>query len=137
YAATRRINITLSMTLHQIYVLVATILGWVLLGNSLSPQRILGGILLLSGAYLAIFSIRRNGKNGTSAPLPGVIFALLGGLCLGVALVAEKQALDNMNMAAYFIVGWGVQTFGTVLLALPKVKTVTRKSFSRFELLGA
>lgn len=133
YSARKLINVTLYLTLNQIYIVIAAVLGWALLNEKLSTQHILGGLLLLAGAYLAIYSTRRNGK---SKSLKGAVFAILGGLSLGTALVAEKGAINNMNMSAYFIVGWSLQTVGTMILAAPKAKTITRSSLGRFELIG-
>lgn len=138
YAAKKLVNLTLALTLHQIYVIVAAVLGWLLLGETLSAQQVFGGFLLLTGAYMAIYSVRRNGRKpgALSTSIKGAILALFGGIFLGIGLVAEKASIDSMNASAYFIVGWGIQAIGTTLVAAPKLRQVKPGDFNRLEVAG-
>lgn len=136
YDSKKLITVTNYLTLSQLYVLVATLLGWALLGEKLTPKQVIGGIIMLVGCYLAIHSAKRKaGKDKHS--LRGSVLAAISGIALGIVLVAEKAALGKFNAAAYFIVGYGVQALGTTVAALPEFRRKTVHQLNRFELTGA
>ncbi|MDO8265425.1 MAG: EamA family transporter, partial [Candidatus Saccharibacteria bacterium] len=119
FEAKRLISVTLFLTLFQIYVFVTVLLGWVFLGENLGIKQITGGVLLIIGAYLAIYSEKREKYH--KKPLRGVVLATLSGIALGIVLVAEKSTLNSMNLSAYFIIGYGVQALGTIILASKEI----------------
>lgn len=120
--------------MFQLYVVVVAALGWILLGEGLTLSQTIGGVFLLLGSYIAIYSVRR--KPGKSSK-EGVILAALSGITLGIVIVAERAVLDKMSSAAYFIVGYGVQALGTAILATPDIIKTPARKFTRFELAGA
>lgn len=130
------ISVTNYSTLTQLYVLVAALLGWVILKESLDAKQLAGGALLLVGSYLAIYSVKQS-RGVHSSSLKGSILAATAGVSLGIGLVAEKASLKNFSMGAYFIVGYGAQAIVATIVAAPNINGKLISSLSRFELIGS
>ncbi|MDQ2972928.1 MAG: DMT family transporter [bacterium] len=134
FASKRLVSVTTYLTLFQLYVVVVIVAGWLILGETLRGGQITGGLLLLTGAYLAIYSVKRKSQHKNT--LKGSVLAGIAGLSLGVVIVAEKAALDKISLSAYFIIGYGVQAFSTLLLAAPEFNKQPPPKFTRFEVTG-
>lgn len=92
----------LFMTLAPI---VAAISGWIILGENLSLQTLVGILVTLAGIGMSVLSKGTTHKIGLKLPLKGVLFGIGAGAGQGLGLVLskvgmnyyEKSIPENMN----------------------------------------
>lgn len=121
-------------TVFQVSTIVIILLGWLLLNETLTPLQGIGAVLIFTSALLAIWApVRAHRKgNGTVEHFrAGVILSAASAVAIGIGLVAEKAALAYMDLGAYFIVGFGAQTIGLLVLAAPHFKKHPLHKLSR------
>jgi uncharacterized membrane protein len=96
------------------------VLAYVILGETLSPRQMLGGLMIVAGATLT--SIRLGAKSGPfKARL--VIRMLACALALALAtLIFKAFALEDAFWPTTFWTFAGEAAFGTVLLAIPSFR---------------
>ncbi len=140
----RRIPPAHFQTIFQLSAVVVVTLGWVLLGETLRPNQLAGGVLILIAGMLAIWAPVEAPKNHKSTRLQakhGILLAVAGTIVMGIGLVAEKAALKYMNSGAYFIYGFGAQCIAAVVIASSQIKPkhfriLTRRHLGQTTLLG-
>jgi drug/metabolite transporter (DMT)-like permease len=76
----------------------AAITGFLLLGESMRPQAIVGMVVTLSGIALSILS-KKDNSVGLKLPAKGVFFAAMAGICQGFGLVWSKMGLEYYGNA--------------------------------------
>lgn len=111
-------------TVFQVSTVVIILLGWITLGETLLPLQILGAVCIFASALLAIWApmrAHRKGNGHIEHFRKGIILSLASAIAMGIGLVAEKAALQYMDLGAYFIFGFTAQTLGLLVLAAPHI----------------
>lgn len=120
FMAIKHLPAALNQTIFQVRVLITILLGWLFLGEKLSSLQMAGALLILASGILAVWAPARAHRNGTSPHthlVKGVLLTLASAAFLGVGVVVEKAALQYMDIGAFFIYGFGLQTVWLTLLA--------------------
>ncbi len=114
---------------------LAAILGWLILGESMSFLSIIGMLLVVGGIALAIWS-RPSGtkKMSLNFPLKGIIFAALGATGQAGGLVLSKYGMRSYDAfsATQIRIIAGVFGFAIIVTILGKWKNVFT-TFSNFK----
>ncbi len=120
FLAVRYIPAALNQTIFQVRILITITLGWMFLGEKLAPLQIFGGLFVLASGILAVWAparAHRKGNNTHPHLVRGIILTLVSAAFLGVGVVIEKAALQYMDIGAFFIYGFGLQTLWLTLFA--------------------
>jgi drug/metabolite transporter (DMT)-like permease len=134
FMAYKRTSVTQFQTIFQLYAVVAAVLGWVALGESLTFLQLLGSSLLFAGALIAAHAHREKTSKFTLSR--GVLLTAGAASALGIGLVAEKAALGRMTLSAYFIFGYGMQAVASLVIASKELLHTKKALFTRHELLS-
>jgi drug/metabolite transporter (DMT)-like permease len=90
-----------SMLIMTLVPPITAVTGWLALGETMSPVKILGMLLTISGIALVI--VNRDGGSGSfsiSLPLKGVLYALLGALGQAFGLILSKYGMGDYDAFA-------------------------------------
>ena len=104
-------------TVNELFMVVTTILGVLLLGETLTPWKLTGMLLTLLGITLIGFKLPTRKKTSLSL-LAGVPYALVSAIGTGVYLFATAIAsrTDGWFITALFIrIGIALAMFGTLV----------------------
>jgi len=135
FKAVKRLPVAQFQTINQFYEIVVVILGWTLLNEGLGKFQLLGALLLLIAALLAIRAPMRNiDKSHRKVHFQSVLLTLAAATTLGTALVIEKAALGHMDIGAYLIFGYSAQTVAMLLLATKDINKETIRRFGKNEI---
>ncbi|MFI3267804.1 MAG: DMT family transporter [Rikenellaceae bacterium] len=137
----------LFMTLAPI---AAAISGWLMLGEKLSVQALLGMLVTLTGISISVLSKSSNKKLSLNLPLKGVLYGIGAGVGQGVGLVLSKvgmnyyensipEGMDNITdimpfastfiravtgFVGFFIIMWAKKEFFTIPNAIKDKKAM-------------
>lgn len=92
----------------NIYTPVTIVLSSVLVREGLTPLQIVGTLLLL----VAILVISKKHHLGRMRFNRSFLFVLLGGVLIGVLLVAERTLQKTTGFSAGVMISWGAQLLG-------------------------
>lgn len=107
------------------------VMGWTLLGETLTMPQFVGGGILLVAAVLAIWAPAKAGKKDFKRMDRSTVAITVGAaLMLAIGLVSEKALLSHMDIGGIFLVSWPVQLLGMLLLAS---KDITKKTLHLFK----
>jgi drug/metabolite transporter (DMT)-like permease len=145
FKSIKRLKLSLNQTIYQIYEIIVIVLSWLVLGEKLNKQQIIGGVFIIASALLAIYS--QTAKQNESSTVKkvsqsGILLCVAAAICLGIGLVTEKAALHYMSNGAYFIFGFGTQTIALLGLAVPAllkqqtVRNIKRHDIKRSTIMG-
>jgi drug/metabolite transporter (DMT)-like permease len=128
YRALAAIGTNLAGPVMQFSLVVSLVLAIAFLGETLTPLRILGIVLILAGPTI----VSRDRSKGSAAPLQstftprlaeGYVFALLGSICYGASPVLVRYAVAGQGLAASLAGGVIASAAATavmlILLPLP------------------
>lgn len=73
----------------------AAIAGWIILGEKLSLQALLGMAVTLSGIGMSVLNKGENSKVSLKLPLKGVLFGIGAGVGQGVGIVLSKVGMNH------------------------------------------
>lgn len=132
FIAWKTVNVAQFQTVFQLYAITSTLLGWVLLDERLKSIQIVGGVMLIVGALIAAnsgdkYRLRLNFSKG-------VVLTASAAVCLGIGLVAEKAALNQMSLGAYFIFGYAAQTIALLVIAQKDLQKLRWRKISSYDL---
>jgi drug/metabolite transporter (DMT)-like permease len=102
---------------------MTALIGWILLGEIMTPLHIFGMFLTVGGIFLAIFSLPDGGKRiGLNYPLKGIIYALIGSAGQAGGLVLSKFGMGEYNAfaASHIRIIIAVIGYAIIILALKK-----------------
>ncbi len=135
FQAASQLTIAPLQTIGRLTSIVVVLIGWTVLGEGLTTYQWVGGTILLIAALLAIWA---PSKADTASlhhiRAPGVLFACISAVALGISLASEKAALGHMQIGGVFLVGWTTQALAMVLLAFKDANRRTLKQFGGREL---
>jgi drug/metabolite transporter (DMT)-like permease len=130
FRAATHLPIATNMTIGKVSAITTVMLGWVILDERLTLWQLLGGIILLAAALLAIWAPTKNAAGSFQhLRLPIVLLALAASIALAVGLVTEKAILGHMQVGGVFLVGWTTQALAMALLA---TKDISREHLQTF-----
>lgn len=112
---------------------ITALIGWMILGESMSLLEVTGMGMTISGIALALFSRKGEGKNKRvrlSYPLKGVLFAVGGAVGQAVGLVLSKYGMGDYHAfaATQIRIIAGMIGFAVIIIVLNK-GSVLRKAF--------
>ncbi len=133
-----RLAIAPQQTIGTITNVAVVIMGWTLLGETLTTAQFVGGGILLVAALLAIWSPVKSSKTAARR-IDGKTVALAIGaaLMLAIGLVSEKALLEHMDIGGIFLVSWPIQLIGMLLLASKDISRKALRAFKATELRDA
>lgn len=130
FHVSKHLTVAANSTISRVTAITTILLGWLLLGEGLTTQQLLGGIILMAAAILAIWAPAKTSAGSFKhLQTSTVLLALLSCITLAIGLVSEKGALGHMDIGGIFLVGWTTQAFAMALLA---AKDVTRERLQAF-----
>jgi drug/metabolite transporter (DMT)-like permease len=98
---------------------MTALIGWILLGEIMTPLHIFGMFLTVGGIFLAVFSMPENGKKiRLNYPLKGLLFALIGAAGQAGGLVLSKYGMGSYNAFAASHIRIIVAVIGYALIIL-------------------
>jgi drug/metabolite transporter (DMT)-like permease len=122
-------------TISRFTSIVTIAIGWVVLSEGLNAAQLLGAIILLVAAILAIWAPARNVKAlERKVHLRAVALTLFASTMLAIGLVTEKGILGHMQPGGVLIFGWGSQTIGMLLLATKDASRENLRKFRGYEI---
>lgn len=91
----------ISMLMMTLVPPMTSILGWIVLGETLTLFNLIGMTLTLSGIALVILT-RKEGQKGItiSHPLKGIFFAFMGAVGQSIGLIFSKLGMGDYNAFA-------------------------------------
>ena len=120
---------------------ITAVIGWMMLGESMSWLEVTGMVLTVGGIALAIFSRSGNGKKRRvklSYPVKGLLFALGGAIGQAVGLVLSKYGMGDYHAfaATQIRIIAGMIGFAIIILALGKGYLVRNAFRNRKGMIG-
>ena len=129
------IGARISMLIMTLAPPTAAILGWLILGETLSSFQLIGMVVTLFG--IAIVILQRQDKNSNNTekngqkfkyPLTGILMAVIGALGQGTGLVLSKLGMKDYNpfAATQIRIIAGLFGLGIIISFSKKWKTVLK-----------
>ncbi len=115
FKANTRLEASRFAIIYSFRTVVIVFASWMLLNETLKPSQMLGAAIVFSASVFVIWlSRQRNSNKGVSVYS---IIAVASAILMGLAVVNEKYILNNVTLATYVVIGWGLQAFFMTLLA--------------------
>jgi drug/metabolite transporter (DMT)-like permease len=122
-------------TISRFTSVVAISLGWIILDEKLTKNQLIGALVLLIAAVIAIWSQNRNSiKSLNQVHLLSVLLTLIACTFLAIGLVSEKAILGHVQVGAVLIIGWGSQTLAMLILMLKDMNHKSLAKIKRYEI---
>jgi len=124
FRAFAAISARIAMLIMTLVPPITAVIGWALLGESMTSLEITGMVLTMSGISMAIFS--RGGENGKkiklSYPVKGILFGLGGAIGQAVGLVLSKYGMGDYHAfaATQIRIIAGLIGFAVIVIVLKK-----------------
>lgn len=124
FRAFAAISARIAMLIMTLVPPITAVIGWAILGESMTLLQIAGMVLTISGITMTIFS--RGGENGKriklSYPVKGILFGLGGALGQAVGLVLSKYGMGDYHAfaATQIRIVAGMIGFALVIIILKK-----------------
>lgn len=77
----------------------AAVAGWLMLGETLSLQALLGMVVTLTGISISVLNKGTSNKLSLKLPIKGVLFGIGAGVGQGVGLVLSKVGMNAYELA--------------------------------------
>lgn len=128
YAALQSLGARLTLLIYSVNPVLAAILSWIFLGETLKPPRVLGILLSVAGIMWVIYADmgqtkgKGSAEKSRSVSFKGLVFAALSTLGQAAGALLSKAgmaSLDPIPAAQIRLVG-GVLGLGVLLTALGK-----------------
>lgn len=125
FRAFAMISARVAMLIMTLVPPITAIIGWMILGESMTPLEITGMMLTISGITLAIFNRKREGNGRRmrlSYPVKGILFALGGAVGQAVGLVLSKYGMGDYHAfaATQIRIIAGMAGFAMIIIVLRK-----------------
>lgn len=110
----KHLDATQYIIINNFYTPLTVLLGVFALNEAFSGKQFIGMLLLVFGAILvAIKGFRRE----TFKFDKWALYCAGASVLLGTGLAAERASLNYMSASSYMVIGWGIQTITTLLMA--------------------
>ncbi len=140
YTGIQRLPIAQFQTLNQSFNVFVIMLGWIVLNETMSGYQLAGASLILLSVALAAFADRSRHKNSIGG-MRTVGLVIGAAAIFSIGLIAEKAALGDMDIGAYFIFGFSAQLAVNLIIAAADFKKnthhITRNDYKNFFIMGA
>jgi len=140
FRAFAAISARIAMLIMTLVPPITALIGWMILGESMTLLEVTGMILTISGIAMAIFS--RGGENGKkvrlSYPLKGILYALGGTVGQAVGLVLSKYGMGDYHAfaATQIRIIAGMIGFAVIIIVLNKGHLIRKAFKSRPGMIG-
>ncbi len=140
FRAFAAISARIAMLIMTLVPPITAVIGWAILGETMTLLQITGMTLTISGITMAIFS--RGGKNGKkiklSYPIKGILFGLGGALGQAVGLVLSKYGMGDYHAfaATQIRIIAGMIGFALIILIMKKGYLIRNAFKSRPGMIG-
>jgi drug/metabolite transporter (DMT)-like permease len=134
------ISARIAMLIMTLVPPITAVIGWAILGETMTLLEIAGMVLTISGIAMAIFS--RGGENGRkirlSYPVMGILFGLGGAVGQAVGLVLSKYGMGDYHAfaATQIRIIAGLIGFAVIIIILKKGHLVRNAFKSRPGMIG-
>lgn len=141
FRAFAAIGARISMLIMTLVPPITAVIGWLILGESMTLLEITGMILTVSGIGMAIFSRKGMGKGRRlklSYPVQGILLAFGGALGQAVGLVLSKYGMGDYHAfaATQIRIIAGMIGFALVIIILRKDKLIRAAFKSKPGMIG-
>jgi drug/metabolite transporter (DMT)-like permease len=141
FRAFATIGARISMLIMTLVPPITAVIGWLILGESMTLLEITGMILTVSGIGMAIFSRKDMGKGRRlklSYPVQGILLAFGGALGQAVGLVLSKYGMGDYHAfaATQIRIIAGMIGFALVIIILRKDKLIRAAFKSKPGMIG-
>ncbi|RLD36214.1 MAG: EamA family transporter [Bacteroidetes bacterium] len=140
FRAFAAINARIAMLFMTLVPPITAVIGWALLGETMTTLEVTGMVLTISGIAMAIFS--RGGENGKkiklSYPVKGILFGMGGALGQAVGLVLSKYGMGDYHAfaATQIRIIAGMIGFAMIIIVLKKGYLIRKAFKSRPGMIG-
>jgi len=140
FRAFAAIGARIAMLIMTLVPPITALIGWMILGESMTLLEVTGMLMTMSGIALAIFS--RGGESGKkirlSYPVKGILFGLGGALGQAVGLVLSKYGMGDYNAfaATQIRIVAGMFGFALIIIILKKGFLIRQAFKSRPGMIG-
>ncbi len=140
FRAFAAISARIAMLVMTLVPPITALIGWMILGESMTLLEVTGMVLTVSGIAMAIFS--RGGENGRkvrlSYPIKGILYALGGTLGQAVGLVLSKYGMGDYHAfaATQIRIIAGLIGFALIVIVLNKGHLIRNAFKSRKGMIG-
>ncbi|NQT76223.1 MAG: DMT family transporter [Bacteroidetes bacterium] len=136
FRAFATISARIAMLIMTLVPPITALIGWMVLGESMTLQEVTGMLLTISGISMAIFSRRGEGNNKKirlSYPVQGILFALGGAVGQAVGLVLSKYGMGDYHAfaATQIRIIAGMIGFAIIIIVLRKGSLIRNAFKSR------
>ena len=136
FRAFAAISARIAMLIMTLVPPITALIGWMILGESMTLLEVTGMLLTISGISMAIFSRRVEGNNKKirlSYPVQGILFALGGAVGQAVGLVLSKYGMGDYHAfaATQIRIIAGMIGFAIIIIALRKGNLIRKALKSR------
>lgn len=133
FISTKRLPVARYQMIIRFYVVVVVFIGWVILKEGLTKPQIIGAVLLMISALVAVNAPKNMEKQHKRVHWTAVLIALFSATTLGIGLATEKAALEHMQIGAYLIFGYSAQALAMLIFAAKEIPKKRHKSFTRYD----
>jgi len=140
FRAFAAIGARISMLIMTLVPPITALIGWMILGESMTLLEVTGMLMTIGGIALAIFS--RGGESGKkirlSYPVKGILFASGGALGQAVGLVLSKYGMGDYHAfaATQIRIVAGMIGFALIIIILKKGVLIRQAFKSRPGMIG-
>lgn len=140
FRAFAAISARIAMLIMTLVPPITAVIGWAILGETMTLLQITGMTLTISGITMAIFS--RGGENGKkiklSYPIKGILFGLGGALGQAVGLVLSKYGMGDYHAfaATQIRIIAGMIGFALIIIIMKKGYLIRKAFKSRPGMIG-
>lgn len=128
YVAQKHVEAGVSTLVSNVYTPITILLATLFLSEKLSPQQILGTLILL----FAIFLVSKKHRTGKFTFDKYFLMMLISGISLGILLTAERALQKVTGFSAGTLVSWWSQA---IFLGIATLVTKSQSSYNKKDIL--
>ncbi|HSX45015.1 MAG TPA: EamA family transporter [Candidatus Saccharimonadales bacterium] len=134
FLAVKQLSATRFTLIARAQSIMIIAMGWLILDERLNIHELIGAIFLITAAVLAIAAPEKLHKSKQILHSRAIILALVACFFGAVGLVTEKAALGHLEIGAYLMFGYPIQSAGIALLALKDVNKSSLRNLTKTEI---
>lgn len=98
FMALNRLGASLTAVVECLYLPSVIFFSFILLGETLKPLAVVGGILILSAVFIGTFARTNPAQNDSRSPVAGIIAGCLSMIFVASGIVIIKELLDTTDV---------------------------------------